>query len=122
MVIICLLVGGAYGFFYLRRNQKYQQAVRDIVIHEVPLDEIKDGRYQGVCDVDFIKAKVQVDVQKHQLKEIKFIEYKYDRGKKAMRLIDVMVKEQKIKVDAISGATNSSKVIQKAVENALENK
>jgi uncharacterized protein with FMN-binding domain len=35
--------------------------------------------------------------------------------------VDQIVSEQKIDVDAISGATNSSKVIKKAVENALEN-
>lgn len=122
LVVVCVVIGGIFGFLYLRRNQRYQQAVRDIVIREVNLADIKDGHYKGVCDVDFIKAEVQVDVQGHQIKDIKFIEYKHDRGKKAARLIDDMVKEQKIKVDTVSGATNSSKVIQKAVENALEDR
>lgn len=38
----------------------------------------------------------------------------------AEKIIDKIVGEQKIDVDGISGATNSSNVIKKAVENALK--
>ena len=38
------------------------------------------------------------------------------------KLADDMVKQQSLNVDAVSGATNSSKVIRKAVENALGNR
>lgn len=41
-------------------------------------------------------------------------------GKTAEVIADSIVDEQKIDVDAISGATNSSTVIKKAVENALK--
>ena len=34
-------------------------------------------------------------------------------------IVDRIIEEQKIEVDAVSGATNSSTVIKKAVENAL---
>ena len=37
-----------------------------------------------------------------------------------MNVINEIVDEQRINVDAVSGATNSSIVIKKAVENALK--
>ncbi|WP_313562885.1 FMN-binding protein [Ruminiclostridium cellobioparum] len=42
------------------------------------------------------------------------------RGAKAEAIVDKIISEQSVTVDVISGATNSSKVILKAVENALE--
>ena len=53
--------------------------------------------------------------------KIRILEHKNERGQAAETIVDQIVSEQKIDVDAISGATNSSKVIKKAVENALEN-
>lgn len=41
-------------------------------------------------------------------------------AKVAETIIDKIIDEQKIDVDAVSGATNSSTVIKKAVENALK--
>lgn len=38
------------------------------------------------------------------------------------RVADRIIAEQKIEVDAVSGATNSSTVIKKAVENAIRGK
>lgn len=48
------------------------------------------------------------------------MEHRHERGKAAEVVIEKIIKEQKIDVDAISGATNSSTVIKKAVENALK--
>ena len=50
---------------------------------------------------------------------IDILEHKNQRGKPAEVVTDRIIEEQKIDVDAISGATNSSTVIKKAVENAI---
>ena len=47
------------------------------------------------------------------------MEHRHERGKAAEKVIEKIIEEQKIDVDAVSGATNSSTVIKKAVENAL---
>ena len=44
---------------------------------------------------------------------------KLGRGKAAEVIVDKVVATQKIDVDAVSGATNSSNVIKKAIENAV---
>ncbi len=50
---------------------------------------------------------------------INILEHRNERGKSAEAVTNRIVEEQTIDVDAVSGATNSSTVIKKAVENAL---
>ena len=72
--------------------------------------------------MDFIYAKVEVTVQNGEITNINILEHRNERGKTAEVIADSIVDEQKIDVDAISGATNSSTVIKKAVENALKSR
>ena len=58
-------------------------------------------------------------VQNGAVTNIDILEHKNGRGSRAEVVVDRIVEEQKIEVDAVSGATNSSTVIKKAVENAL---
>lgn len=116
---IVLVIGIGFGLSYLKRYNNYKNEVADIEINEVNLSQIDDGVYVGEYDVDFISAKVQVVVKDSEIKDIEFIKYHHDRGEKAKSILQDMVDEQRIDVDTITGATNSSKVIQKAVENAL---
>ena len=58
-------------------------------------------------------------MEDHTIKEIKLLEHNNDRGASAESILDHMVEKQRTDVDAVTGATNSSKVIRKAVENAL---
>lgn len=116
---IVLVIGIGYGLSYLKRYNDYKSKVADIEINEVNLSQINDGIYVGEYDVDFISAKVQVEIKDSKIKDIEFVEYHHDRGEKAKSILQDIVDEQRIDVDTITGATNSSKVIQKAVKNAL---
>ena len=69
--------------------------------------------------MDFVYAKVEVTVQNGVITNIDILEHKNRRGSHAEVVVDRIIEEQKIDVDAVSGATNSSTVIKKAVENAL---
>lgn len=80
---------------------------------------LQDGIYIGECDVDFIYAKVKVSVNDGRIEDIILLEHRNDRGKAAEAIIDKIIKQQKIDVDVISGATNSCQVIKKAIDNAL---
>lgn len=60
-----------------------------------------------------------MSVKNGKIADIDILEHKNGRGKSAESIINKIVDEQKINVDAISSATNSSIVIKKAVENAL---
>lgn len=104
---------------YLKSVADYQNAVKTTTVGEVDFSDFPDGVYVGEYDVNFIYAKVEVTVQNGKMADITILEHKQERGKAAEAVVTKMVAEQKIDVDAVSGATNSSTVIKKAVENAL---
>jgi uncharacterized protein with FMN-binding domain len=84
---------------------------------------ISDGTYRG--DYDFshtpVKATVDVTVQNHQITKIDIVKhFRSPIGKKGEKVIDSIIERQSLDVDTISGATASSKILLKAVENALQ--
>ncbi len=115
-----LLVGLVWGIIYLKSVADYKQAVKETTFEEINISDIADGVYIGEYDVNFIYAKVEVTVQNGKITNINILEHRNERGKAAEAITNKIVDEQRIDVDAISGATNSSTVIKKAVENALK--
>ena len=122
VIMFFLLVGFVLGILYLKSVVDYKQAVRETTFEDIHISDIPDGVYVGEYDVDFIYAKVEVTVQNGEITNINILEHRNERGKTAEVIADSIVDEQKIDVDAISGATNSSTVIKKAVENALKSR
>lgn len=112
IVLFCLAL-------YLKSVSDYKQAVNDIVFEKIDITKIQDGTYVGECNVNFIYAKVEVTVHNGKIKNIDILEHKNERGEAAETVVDRIADEQKIDVDAVSGATNSSTILKKAVENAL---
>ena len=121
VIMLLLFVGFVWGIIYLKSVADYKQAVKETTFEEINISDISDGVYIGEYDVDFIYAKVEVTVQNGEITNINILEHRHERGKAAEAITNKIVDEQKIDVDAISGATNSSTVIKKAVENALKN-
>lgn len=105
---------------YLRNVAAYKQAVRETTVDEINISDVSDGIYIGEYDVNFIYAKVEVTVQDGKITNIELLEHKNERGKPAEAILGKMIDAQRINVDAVSGATNSSTVIKKAAENALK--
>ena len=122
VIMFLLFVGFVLGILYLKSVADYRQAVRETTFEDINISDIPDGVYVGEYDVDFIYAKVEVTVQNGEITNINILEHRHERGKTAEVITDSIVDEQKIDVDAISGATNSSTVIKKAVENALKSR
>lgn len=98
----------------------YQDKIKQTEISEVDISNISDGVYIGEYDAGYIYAKVQVSVYSGEIRAIDIIEHRNERGQKAEEIIYGIVEQQRIDVDAITSATNSSIVIKKAVENALQ--
>lgn len=117
--IIILLILLCFLIWYLKSVADYKQAVRETSIREIRLSDVANGTYIGEYNVNFIYAKAEVTVQDGAITGIQLLEHKNERGKAAKTITDRIITEQKIDVDAVSGATNSSTVIKKAVENAL---
>ena len=120
VIMLPLLVGLVWGIIYLKNVADYKQAVKETTFEEINISDISDEIYVGEYDVNFIYAKVEVTVQNGEITNINILEHKNERGKTAEAITNKIINEQRIDVDAISGATNSSTVIKKAVENALK--
>lgn len=118
-VIFLSLIGLAFTAVYLKSVADYKKAVKETTFSDLDISNVPDGVYAGEYDVDFIYAKVEVTVQNGVITNIDILEHKNGRGKSAEIVVDRIIEEQKIDVDAVSGATNSSTVIKKAVENAV---
>jgi uncharacterized protein with FMN-binding domain len=97
----------------------YKQAAVQISISDVDVSKISDGVYIGECDIGYVYAKVRVTVQYGEIINVEILEHRTERGQAAERIADDIIDEQKVTVDAVSSATNSSNVIKKAVYNAL---
>ncbi len=114
-LLICLICGAVY----LKNVADYKRAIGETTFDEIDIADVSDGIYIGEYDVNFIYAKVEVTVEDGEIVSINILEHRHERGKAAEKVIEKIIEEQKIDVDAVSGATNSSTVIKKAVENAL---
>lgn len=119
VVAAALAVGLFFFVNYMRQLQEYKKRIESISVSNVDLSEIPDGSYTGSYDAVMIAARVRVDVSNHTIKNIKILYHKNERGKKAESIVNEIKTAQSLKVDTITGATNSSKVILKAVQNAL---
>lgn len=111
--------GGAYLCSYISELNNYKTIITGIQINELNLSQVKDGTFLGSCDAIFVAADVSVTVKNHKITEIQLIRHKTERGQTAEIIPQKVVQAQSLQVDTISGATNSSKVILKAVETAL---
>ena len=120
LIMLFLLLASIFGTAYIDRVGEYKRAVKETTIEEVYISDIPDGVYIGEYDVNFIYAKVEVDVSGGKIIDVRILEHRQERGKAAEAVANEIVDEQRIDVDTVSGAMNSSIVIKKAVEVALK--
>ncbi|MGE4354272.1 MAG: FMN-binding protein [Oscillospiraceae bacterium] len=106
--------------FCVTSFSEYKRNVAAIAFSNPDISSVADGEYTGECDAGYIFAKVNVTVIDGVITNIDLLEHRNERGKAGEGVIDEILSEQCTDVDAVSGATNSSRVIKKAVENALE--
>ena len=119
VVVFLCLIGVSYMAVYLKSIADYKKEVKETTFTNIDISNIPDGVYIGEYDVNVIYAKVEVTLENGEITNINILEHRNERGKPAEAVINKILEEQKIDVDAVSGATNSSTVIKKAVENAL---
>lgn len=86
-----------------------------------PLDisQAADGTYLGSAETLLVKADVEVCVKAGALQGILITHHDTGLGAPAEAITNTMVAQNTLDVDAVSGATVSSKVIQSAVYDAL---
>ncbi len=120
-IIIAMLAGCMiYAAVVADREQQKREEIESIVITEPALESINDGEYYGECYASAANARVKVTVRSHRITSIEILSELSSHGEIARLVPYEIMAQQKVDVEAISGATYSSVVIKKAVDNALE--
>lgn len=115
LIVIVFAIMGARS--YIESNLKN---LADLKIPNVDLSRAADGVYTGSCKVFPVAAEVEVAVMDHRITGIELKKHDNGQGAPAEVIPDRVVEAQSLEVDIVTGATYSSKIILKAIENALE--
>lgn len=114
-ILILILVILLTGFAVV--NAKEKKEIKPVEIKQIP-----DGKYLGKSG-GITGVKVEVTVKRGRIVKIEILKARGFSKYKKKALKEVpgkIIKVQSLKVDAVTGATKSSRSIIKAVENALE--
>lgn len=122
ILIITILIGAGFGIKAIMDIQNEQKILAALNIQEIDLTKVADGNYEGSYDSSLIKVKVVVEVNNHKISYIDLVQHENGKGTPAEVIIPEVINTQSLKVDAVTGATSSSKAILKAIENAINQK
>jgi uncharacterized protein with FMN-binding domain len=117
-VLVMLFLGATAAKSYIQANLERLAALD---IQDVDLSRISDGVYTGSHKVFPVSAEVEVTVDNHRITGIKLIKHTNGQGSPAEVIPDKVIEAKTLEVDTVAGATYSSKVILKAIENSLTN-
>lgn len=96
-------------------------AATPIIGGPVSHKKLMDGTYEGGYRGGPNKVLVKVTIKDNRIDHIQIVEHWELRGKKAeLTVVRNIIEQQSTGVDAVSGATNSSRVIMNAVQKAIE--
>jgi len=119
LLIVVLLVAVTLVGAYALMNRNLGK-LADTTIANVDLGKLADGEYFGKFTVLPVIVEVKVTVKNSLIENVLLLRHDNGQGKAAERIVEDVIAQQKINVDVIAGATYSSKVILKAIENALQ--
>ena len=124
-ILVVMIIGAFFGIrsikSYIETIESNLDKLTDSNISNVDLSKVADGIYTGNYKVFPVIAEVKVIVKNHEITGIELLKHKSGRGAPAEIIPGKVVEAQTLEVDVVSGATYSSKVILKAIENALNN-
>ncbi|MBO1306638.1 FMN-binding protein [Enterococcus sp. 669A] len=115
--LLTILILGFLIFFVADRYTK--SVLKDAAVADIDLTEVSDGTYTGEAAIKPVIAKVEVTVESGKIADVQILAHQTGLGKKAEVITTDIVEKQSLDVDAVSGATMSSRAIVKAAENAL---
>ncbi|BBM18307.1 hypothetical protein G15_1972 [Enterococcus avium] len=110
VLVVCIKLGA--GILTKRTLKK-------VKVNELDISKVADGEYKGFAQIKPVSAKVQVSVEKGKISTIQIKDHMTGLGKNGEKIVNRIIDKQSLEVDAISGATQSSITILKAVEDAL---
>ncbi len=121
LIVVVVIICAGIGLYKI--NARIDQNLSNLTqmkIEDIDLYKISDGKYEGNFELFPVSVEVAVTIKEHQISKIDLIKHDNGKGAAAETILGEVVKTGSLDVDAIAGATFSSKVILKAIENALK--
>jgi len=115
MILIIIL-----SALFFKTSRDHQSIIDNLTYSPLNLNTIADGSYIGSADTNLIQVTVRVTIKDHLIQQIDILKHNNGKGEPAESIITSVLEKQSLDVDTISGATSSSKLILKAIENALK--
>lgn len=116
-IVAVLIIGFSIMATILSKDLR---AVKELKYANIDLATIPNGEYYGEYKVNPISVKLNVNVENGKITQIDLLEHRNGKGRPAEAIIPLIIKEQRIDVSAISGATYSSNIIKEAIEIELK--
>lgn len=117
LTILAVIVLGVFMAFNAINSNL--EALKDMTLSDVDLGNLADGTYTGTHKVFPVDVEVKVTIKDHAITDIQLVKHSNGQGGAAEVIPGKVIESQSLQIDAVSGATYSSKVILKAIENAL---
>lgn len=125
-VLLCVLVAffkikNVYQSRNVNAENKQESSIEtNLDFYEI-LENLPDGKYTGKAMGNSAYIKVEVEVKNHIIENVKVVDQMEDEPywSYAIEVIEDIVNNNSIDVDAISSATYSSEGIMEAVKNAI---
>lgn len=115
MIILCM----TFSLIMACKNNELEK-VRSMQIGSVDFSTLKDGNYRSDFRYGDFTYAVEVLVSNSQIKAINVLENRNSKyARIAEGVTEKVLRQQRNNVDAVSGATTTSKTLLKAIENAL---
>ncbi len=115
------MVIGFIGIKYISLHvDNFNRRIEEMTVTDVDLSMTADGKYIGAYILFPISARVEVTLEDSKIAAIEIVEHKNGRGAEAEAVVERVIEDQTLEVDAVTGATYSSKIILKAIEIALK--
>ena len=99
---------------------KVLERIDKLTTQDLNVSVVRDGDYRGRQNNLPVTAKVLVSVRDGRITDIKLLRHTHGPDHGADAIIPRVLAKQSLAVDAISGASYSSKVVLKAIESALK--
>ena len=115
IVFLVLIAVGAFFAFYGLND------IKQMEVADIDISQMQDGTYTGEFKKGRWVHEVEVTIMDQRITGIRSINKVTDKGQKKIvdGAIKAMIEKQSIRIDAVSGASVSTKAFQKAVEDAL---
>lgn len=116
---IIILLGITGGLVIRHLENEMTQFVNTATFTTPNMQQLQDGEYLGSYKSGVVNVTVEVALRDHRIATIRILKHFNGQGQAAEAIVNDVIAVQRLDVDAIAGATISSKVILKAIERAL---